>query len=111
MTLEIDLEDADDLLPDKTKRKLSVKSLEFFDEKTKKKKKVFIYSGYKELKLFGLKLKKDNGIIYKYTINLINEKNNVFLQKKFFYDKNKLIEAIKKKYNYKNTFLSSITGN
>ena len=36
--LEINLKDIDDLLPDKTKRKLSVKSLEFFDEKTEKKK-------------------------------------------------------------------------
>ena len=69
--LEINSKDLDDLLPDKTKRKLSVKSLEFYDEKTKKKKKVSIYSQYKELKLFGLKFKKENGIIDKYTINLI----------------------------------------
>ena len=39
--LEINSKDLDDLLPDKTKRKLSVKSLEFYDEKTKKKKKSF----------------------------------------------------------------------
>ena len=38
-TLEADLVGVNDLIPDKTKRKLSVKSFNFFDEKTKKKKK------------------------------------------------------------------------
>ena len=51
----------------------------------KKKKTVSIYSRYEELRLFGLKFKKENGIIDKYTINLIeDEKNNLFLQKKYF---------------------------
>ena len=36
-TLEADLVGVNDLTPDKTKRKLSVKSFNFFDEKTKKK--------------------------------------------------------------------------
>ena len=108
--LEINSKDLDDLLPDKTKRKLSVKSLEFYDEKTKKKKKVSIYSQYKELKLFGLKFKKENGIIDKYTINLIEERNNLFLQKKNFFDKGKLIEIIKKEYDYKNTFFMEYNG-
>ena len=58
--LEINLNDIDDLLPNKTKRRLSVKSLEFFDEKTKKKKTVSIYSQYEELKIFGLRFKKEN---------------------------------------------------
>ena len=81
--LEINLNDIDDLLPNKTKRRLSVKSLEFFDEETKKKKTVSIYSQYEELKIFGLRFKKENGIIYKYTIDLIeDEKNNLFLEKK-----------------------------
>ena len=109
--LEIKLKDVDDLLPDKTKRKLSVKSLEFFDEKTKKNKTVSIYSQYEELKLFGLKFKKENGIIYKYTIDVIEDKkNNLFLQKKIFFDKNKLIEIIKKEYDYKNTFFMEYNG-
>ena len=83
LILEINLKDVDDLLPDKTKRKLSVKSLEFLDEKTQKKKTVSIYSQYEELKIFGLKFKKENGIIDKYTINLLeDEKNNLFLEKK-----------------------------
>ena len=101
--LEVDLEGVDDLLPDKKKRKLSVKSFDFFYEKSKKKKNVSIYSQYKELKFFGLKFVKDGGNIYKYTIQLLEERDNLFLEKKFFYDKNKLIELVKRKFNYKNT--------
>ena len=109
--LEIKLKDVDDLLPDKTKRKLSTKSLEYFDEKAKKNKTVSIYSQYEELKFFGLKFKKENGIIDKYTIRVIeDEKNNLFLQKKIFFDKNKLIEIIKKEYDYKNTFFMEYNG-
>ena len=63
------------------------------------------------MRLFGLKFKKENGIIDKYTINLIeDEKNNLFLQKKKFFDKNKLIEIIKKEYDYKNTFFMEYNG-
>ena len=91
--IELKINDVNDLLPIKTKRKLSTKSLEFFDEKTKKKKKVLIYSQYKELKLFGLKFKKENGIIDKFYIFLIeDDKSNLFLEKKLFYDKSKIIE-------------------
>ena len=110
LILEVDLKGVDDLSADKSKRKLSVKSLDFFDEKTKKKKKVFIYSQYKELQFFGLKFTKNNGIIYKYTIHLIEERDNIFLEKRFLYDRNKLIELIKKKYNYKNTFFFEYNG-
>ena len=39
-TLEADLVGVNDLTPDKTKRKLSVKSFNFFDEKTEKKKRM-----------------------------------------------------------------------
>ena len=55
ISLEINLKDIDDLLQDKTKRKLFTKSLEFFHEKTRKKKKVSIYLQYKELKINGLR--------------------------------------------------------
>ena len=61
--LEINLEEKIDLKQDKTKRKLSVRTLEFLDEKTKKKKIVSIYSPYEELKVFGLKFKNQNGSI------------------------------------------------
>ena len=82
--LDVDLEGVDDLLPDKTKRKLSTKSFNFFDEKSEKKKNVSIYSQYKELKFFGLKFIKNNGDIYKYTIQLIEERDNIFLEKNSF---------------------------
>ena len=104
--LEINLNDIDDLLPDKTKRRLSVKSLEFFDEETKKKKTVSIYSQYEELKIFGLRFKKENGIIYKYTINLVEDKkNNLFLEKIFFLIKQKLLKKLKKNMITKTHFL------
>ena len=81
--IELKIENVNELLPVKTKRKLATKSVEFFDENSKKKKKVLIYSPYKELKLFGLKFIKENGIIDKYHINLVeDEKNNFFLEKK-----------------------------
>ena len=100
-----------DLVPVKTKRKLTTKSVEFFDEKTKKKKKALIYSPYKELKLFGLKFQKENGVIYKYHISLIeDEKDNLFLEKKLFYNKSKVIEIIKKKYLYKNIIFMEAKG-
>ena len=108
--LEVDLEGVDDLLPDKTKRKLSIKSFDFFDEKSKKKKNVSIYSQYKELKFFGLKFVKNNGNIYKYTIKLLENGGNIFLEKKFFYEKNKLIELVKKKFHYKNTIFIENNG-
>ena len=109
-TLEADLVGVNDLIPDKTKRKLSVKSFDFFDEKTKKRKNVSIYSQYKELQFFGLKFVKDNGNIYKYTIKLLEERDNLFLEKKFFYEKDKLIELVKKKFNYKNTIFIEYNG-
>ena len=88
-----------------------MKSLEFFDEKTQKKKKVSIYSQYEELKIFGLEFVKENGIIYKYTINLFEDrKKNLFLEKIFFFDKNQVIEKIKKEYDYKNTFFIEHNG-
>ena len=109
-TLEADLVGVNDLTPDKTKRKLSVKSFNFFDEKTGKKKNVSIYSRYKELQFFGLKFIEDNGNIYKYTIRLLEERDNLFLEKKFFYEKNKLIELVKKEFNYKNTIFIEQNG-
>ena len=42
--LEADLNGVDDLLPNKKKRKLSIKSLDFFDEKSKKKKCVYLFT-------------------------------------------------------------------
>ena len=42
-------------LPEKSKRGLSLQAIEFFDYVTKRKRLVFVYSPYEELKIFGLK--------------------------------------------------------
>ena len=109
--LEVDLDGVDNLLPNKKKRELSIKSLDFFDKKSKKKKNVSIYSQYMELKFFGLKFEKENGSIYKYEIKLLEERDNLFLEKKLFYDKNKLIELVKKNLTIKIHFLLKIMVN
>ena len=109
--IELKIQDVNDLQPIKTNRKKSTKSLEFFDEKTEKKKKILIYSPYKELKYFGLHFEKRNAIIDKYEINLVeDDKKNYFLEKTLFYDKTKIIEVIKKKYLYQNMFFMEDRG-
>ena len=77
--LELVSEKKLDLQPYKNKRKLSVRVLEFLDEKTKKKRLVSIYSPYEELKVHGLGFQNKNGSVYKYTIGLITERDNLFL--------------------------------
>ena len=109
--IELKIKDVNDLEPIKTNRKKSTKSLEFFDEKTEKKKKSLIYSPYKELKYYGLHFEKRNAIIDKYEIKLVEDNNNYyFLEKKLFYDKKKIIEVIKKKYLYQNMFFMEDKG-
>ena len=44
-----------EFLPEKSKRGLSLQAVEFFDYVTKRKRLVFVYSPYEELKIFGLK--------------------------------------------------------
>ena len=77
--LELVSEKKLDLQPYKNKRKLSVRVLEFLDEKTKKKRLVSICSPYEELKVHGLGFQNKNGSVYKYTIDLITERDNLFL--------------------------------
>ena len=109
--IELEIKDVNELLPIKTKRKISTRTLNFFDEKTKKQKKVLIYLPYKELKFFGLKFEKENAIINKYQIYLIEDKkNNFFLEKKLYYDKNKILEELKKKNNYENLIFMEDKG-
>ena len=110
--LEINLENKIDLTQDKTKRKLSIKTLEFLDEKTKKKKIVSIYSPYEELKLFGLRFQNKDASIYKYTIDLLQDEKNdkIYLEKRIFFNKNEIIEQIKKQYDKKNTFFIRNNG-
>ena len=96
------------LKAEKSKRKLSLKVLEFFDEKTKEKRKVSVYSPYEELKEYGLIFENKGGSVYKYTINLITERDNLFLEKRLFFDKKKIIEEIKKNIDKKTPFLLEI---
>ena len=110
--LEINLENKIDLTQDKTKRKLSIKTLEFLDEKTKKKKIVSIYSPYEELKVFGLRFQNKDASIYKYIIDLLQDEKNdkIYLEKRIFFNKNEIIEQIKKQYDKKNTFFIRNNG-
>ena len=59
--LEVTLEDIDQKIefqPDKSNRGLSVHTVEFFDEQTKTKGLVYVYSPYKELKKVWSKIRK-----------------------------------------------------
>ena len=105
------IENVNDLQPVKTKRRLSTKTIEFLDESSKKKKKLLIYSPFKELKLYGLKFQKENDIFYKYNINLLADtKNNFFLEKKLFYNRHKIVEKIQKEFLYKNMIFMEKNG-
>ena len=86
---------------EKSKRKLSLRVVEFFDEKTKKKRIVSVYSPYKELKEYGLIFENKGGSVYKYTFNLITERDNLFLEKRLFFDKKKDNQRNKKGHRSK----------
>ena len=111
--LEINLENKIDLTQDKTKRKLSIKTLEFLDEKTKKKKIVSIYSPYEELKLFGLRFQNKDASIYKYTIDLLQGEKMIksTSRKEFFSIKMKLLNKLRNNMIKKTLFLSEIMEN
>ena len=87
--LEVTLENVEqkiELKPDKSKRGLPVHAVEFFDEETKKRL-VYVYSPYEELKVYGLKFENKGKSVYKYTIDMIVEndisrKENFLRQKK-----------------------------
>ena len=74
--------------PEKSNRGLSVHAVEFFDKVTKRKRLVYVYSPYDELKNYGLKFQnKQKGNINGYTIDMIEENNKIYLQKELFFDK------------------------
>ena len=109
--IKLKIENVNDLEIVKTKRKLSRKTIEFLDKTIKKKKQILIYSPFKELKLFGLKFQKENDIFYKYNINLLADaKNNFFLEKKLFYNRDKILEKIRKEFLYKNMIFMEKNG-
>ena len=72
-----------EFLPEKSKRGLSLQAVEFFDYVTKRKRLVFVYLPYEELKIFGLKFdnkKKDTSMdirfrLKKKIIKFISKKN------------------------------------
>ena len=75
--LEVILEDVGqkfEFQPEKSKRGLSVRAVEFFDEDTKRKRVVYVYSPYKELKAYGLNFEnREKGkSVSKYTIDMID---------------------------------------
>ena len=74
-----------ELTPEKSNCVLSVDVVEFFDYVTKQKRLVFIYSPYKELKVFGLKFEnKRNGHIGGYNVMLKEENDKLYLEKELF---------------------------
>ena len=111
--LEVTLENVEQKIefqPEKTKRGLSVHAVEFFDEETKRKRVVYVYSSYEELKVYGLKFENKGKSIYKYTIDMIGENEKLYLEKKLFFDKKKAIEEIAKATDRKNVIFMRYNG-
>ena len=105
--LEVILEDVGqkfEFQPEKSKRGLSVRAVEFFDEDTKRKRVVYVYSPYKELKAYGLNFEnREKGkSVSKYTIDMIEENDKLYLQKKLSFDKTETIIEIRKETDRKN---------
>ena len=98
------------LEPDKSKRGLSVHAVEFFDEESKTKRLVYVYSPYEELKAYGLKFENKGKAVYKYAIKMITQNDDLFLEKKLFFDKKKVIEEIAKEIDRQNTFFMRHLG-
>ena len=111
--LEVTLENVEQKIefqPEKTKRGLSVHAVEFFDEETKRKRVVYVYSSYEELKVYGLKFENKGKSVYKYTIDMIGENEKLYLEKKLFFDKKKAIEEIAKATDRKNVIFMRYNG-
>ena len=105
--LEVTLENVNEkyeLLPEKSNRGLSIKTVEFFDKETKTKRLVYVYSPYEELRLYGLTFENKEKSIYKYTINLKEENNKMYIEKRIFFNKKKAAEEIIKETDRKNVF-------
>ena len=90
--LEVILEDVGqkfEFQPEKSKRGLSVHAVEFFDEDTKRKRVVYTYSPYEELKAYGLNFENREKVksVSKYTIDMIEENDKLYLQKALSFNK------------------------
>ena len=67
------------LLPDKSKRGLSVVRIDYFDVDANTKSFVYIYSGYEDLRLHGLKFTNEDVSL---KLDLVKEKNELYIEKK-----------------------------
>ena len=67
------------LLPDKSKRGLSVVKIDYFDVDANTKSFIYVYSGYEDLKSNGLKFANEDVSL---KLNLIKERNELFIEKK-----------------------------
>ena len=67
------------LLPNKSKRGLSVVKIDYFDVDTNTKSFIYVYSGYEDLKSNGLKFANEDVSL---ELNLIKERNELFIEKK-----------------------------
>ena len=111
--LEVTLENVGQKIefqPDKTKRGLSVQAVEFFDEESKTKRLVYVYSPYEELKTYGLNFENKGKSVYKYTIKMITKNDKLYLEKELFFDKKKVIDEIAKEADRKNVFFMRYNG-
>ena len=70
--------------PNKSKRGLSVQVVELFDEESKTKRLVYVYSPYEELKTYSLKFENKGKSVYKYTVKMITKNDKLYLEKKLF---------------------------
>ena len=95
---------------DKSKRGLSVHAVEFFDEKSKMKRLVYVYSPYKELKAYGLKFENKGKSVYQYTIVMTAANDKLYLEKKLFFDKKKAIDEIIKASDRQNVIFMRYNG-
>ena len=88
-----------DLVQDETKEALSIVEISFIDLNTKKNNTVKIYSGYENLKIYGLKF--SNQYI-KYNLDFISEKGELYINKKVQLRKSKRLlinSAFRKTYS------------
>ena len=67
------------LLPDKSKRGLSVVKIDYFDADANTKSFIYVYSGYEDLKSNGLQFTNEDVSL---KLNLVKEQNELFIEKK-----------------------------
>ena len=65
-------------------RGLSVQVVELFDEESKTKRLVYVYSPYEELKTYSLKFENKGKSVYKYMVKMITKNDKLYPEKKLF---------------------------